>query len=113
MQEHSRELQRLYDQLDAEGFVRDYSAHLAQKVPNQDTALMVRMHLSNAYAALGEFDKAISILAEFPFKDGKKEEGNLLSRFAIASNLCYCAEQKGDLEEAQRRLDELLALRDA
>ena len=110
MQEHTRELNRLYEQLDAEGFVRDYSCHLGQKLPNQDTSLMVRMHLSNAYVALGRFEEAKKVLQDFtPIK--KKEEAQLLSEFAITSNLCYCAEQEGDREEARVYLDRLHELK--
>ena len=111
MKEHQAGLSRLYDQLDAEGFIRDYSVHLTQKVLSQDTALMVRMHLSNAYASLGRFEEAEKVLLDFPVKEKKKEEATLFTRCAITSNLCYCAEQKQDRERAQRYLDELLALR--
>ncbi|MBR1409465.1 MAG: tetratricopeptide repeat protein [Clostridia bacterium] len=111
MKEHQAETARLYDGLDAEGFIRDYSVHLGQKMPSQDTALMVRMHLSNAYASLGRFDEAERVLLEMPRKEKKKEESNLFTSFAITSNLCYCAEQKGDTEKAQKYLDELLSLR--
>ena len=106
MQEHSRELNRLYEQLDAEGFVRDYSRHLGQKLPNRDTELMVRMHLSNAYVALGRFDEAKKVLKDYA-PGQKKEESRLLSEFAATSNLCYCAEQEGNREEAGRYLDRL------
>lgn len=111
MQDHQRELARLYNQLDAEGFVRDYSRHLQNKTFTQDTAVMVRMHLSNAYVALGEFDKAAEVLTSFTLKEEKKEEKTLLLRFAMSSNLCYIAEQKEDIAEAQRRLDDLLQLK--
>ena len=111
MQDHQRELARLYNQLDAEGFVQDYSRHLQNKTFTQDTAVMVRMHLSNAYVALGEFDKAAEVLTSFTLKEEKKEEKTLLLRFAMSSNLCYIAEQKEDIAEAQRRLDDLLQLK--
>ena len=94
---HKAELVRLYNQLDAEGFIKAYSVHLSQKLPSQDTGLMVRMHLSNAYAALGRFDEAMELLQSFKLKEGKKKESFLISQFARMSNLCYCAEQKEDI----------------
>ena len=42
---------------------------------------------------------------------GKNEEENLLSRFAVVSNLCYCAEQKNDLDMAKKYMSELLDLK--
>ena len=111
-QEHGAELSRLYDKLDAEGFVKDYSRHLDQKKIFEDTDLMVRMHLSNAYAALGAFDKAMEILENYvPKKKKKNEEAELLNRFAVVSNLCYCAEQQKNIEKAKDYLTELLELR--
>ena len=35
----------------------------------------------------------------------------MLSRFAIMSNLCYCAEQEGNKEKAREALNELLEVR--
>ncbi|MGN0996412.1 MAG: tetratricopeptide repeat protein [Candidatus Ventricola sp.] len=108
---HSRLLSKLYGELDAEGFLREYEPKLQLKLRNQNMRLMVRLHISNAYCALGRFDDAIALLASITLEKTGKPEEDMLSRFAIVSNLCYCAEQKGDLEAAQRYLDELLALK--
>ena len=78
---HSRQLNRLYNQLDVDGFLKEYEPHLQQNPKNPNLYMMVRLHLSNAYA--------------------------LMSRFAVTSNLCYCAEQMGDLDAAKKYLDEL------
>lgn len=108
---HSQLLSRLYDQLDAEGFLRDYEPKLQLPLRNQNFALSVRLHTSNAYCALGRFDDAIALLSSYTVKPTKNHESDLLSRFAITSNLCYCAEQKNDLPAAKRYMDELLALK--
>lgn len=108
---HSQLLNRLYNQLDVEGFLREYEPKLQIPLKNQNMHLMVRLHISNAYCALGRFDDAIRLLSEISVREGKNHEETLLSRFAIVSNLCYCAEQKNDIPTAQNYLDELLALR--
>ena len=108
---HSQLLARLYNQLDAEGFLRDYESKLQLPIKNQNIALSVRLHTSNAYCALGRFDEAIALLSAFTVKPTKNAEDDLLSRFAIVSNLCYCAEQKNDLPAARQYMDELLALK--
>ena len=108
---HSQLLSRLYDHLNVEGFLRDYEPMLKIPVKNQNIALTVRLHTSNAYCAQGRFDEAIHLLSSFTLQPGKNKEEDLLSRFAIVSNLCYCAEQKNDLETAKKYMDELLSLK--
>lgn len=108
---HSQLLSRLYDHLNVEGFLRDYEPMLKISVKNQNIALTVRLHTSNAYCAQGRFDEAIELLSSFSIQPGKNQEEELLSRFAVISNLCYCAEQKNDLETAKKYMDELLALK--
>lgn len=108
---HSQLLNRLYNQLDVEGFLREYEPKLQIPLKNQNMRLMVRLHLSNAYCALGRFDDAIRVLSEVTIVEGKSHEETLLSRFAVISNLCYCAEQKNDIPTAREYLDELLKLR--
>ena len=111
MREHNEELNRLYEQLDAEGFVKNYEKHLTQKMFHPQTALMVRMHLSNAYVALGRFEEAERLLLEYkPWKE-KTEEAGLLSKFAVVSNLCYCAEQREDLAKTEEYLSQLLEMK--
>ena len=97
---HQKELQQLYEALDAEGFLRGYRQHLQQKLPFKDTELMVRMHLSNAYIALGRFEEAKEVLKAYRDKPGKKEEATLLTQFAITDHLCYCARQEEVIAEA-------------
>lgn len=108
---HSQLLSKLYDQLNVEGFLRDYEPMLNLPVKNPNIALSVRLHTSNAYCAQGRFDDAIALLSSFTLQPGKNEEENLLSRFAVVSNLCYCAEQKNDLAVAKKYMSELLALK--
>ena len=108
---HSQLLSRLYDHLNVEGFLRDYEPMLKLPVKSQNIALSVRLHLSNAYCAQGRFDEAMELLSSFSIQPGKNKEEDLLSRFAIVSNLCYCAEQKNDVEGARAYMKELLALR--
>ena len=104
---HSRQLNRLYNQLDVDGFLKEYEPHLQQNPKNPNLYIMVRMHLSNAYVAQGRFDEAMKLLTSTPVKEGKKLEQTLMNRFAVTSNLCYCAEQMGDLDTAKKYLDEL------
>lgn len=108
---HSQMTSRLYNQLDAEGFLRDYLPLLEPSNKKQNLALMVRVHISNAYCALGRFDDAIALLSSVSVKPGKSEEDALLAHFVITSNLCYCALQKEDVEMAKRTLDELLGFK--
>ncbi len=108
---HSQLLAVLYNQLNVDGFLKAYEPKLNIKVSNPNIELSVRLHLSNAYCAQGRFDEAMKLLKEFTVAPGKKAEDELLSRFAIASNLCYCAEQKNDLEAAKAYMDELLDLK--
>ena len=50
----------------------------------------------------------MKLLAATEIREGKKPEQALMSRFAVTSNnLCYCAEQMGDLDAAKKYLDEL------
>lgn len=108
---HSQLLARLYNQLNVEGFLREYEPMLSLPVKNQNIALSVRLHASNAYCAQGRFDEAMALLSSFTVQPTKKPEDDLLSRFAIVSNLCYCAEQKNDLDAAKKYMDDLLELK--
>lgn len=101
---HNRQLNRLYNQLDAEGFLKEYEPHLQQNPSNPQLYTMVRLHLTNAYAAQGRFDEAMKLLTSTPIRACKKPEQTLMNRFAITSNLCYCAEQMGDLDTAKNTL---------
>ena len=85
---HNRQLNRLYNQLDAEGFLKEYEPHLQQNPSNPQLYTM-------------------KLLTSTPIRACKKPEQTLMNRFAITSNLCYCAEQMGDLDTAKKYLDEL------
>ncbi len=104
---HSRQLNRLYNQLDVEGFLKEYEPHLSVKLNNQNLYLMVRLHLSNAYCAQGRFEDAMNLLSSIVIQEEKREAA-LLARFTIASNLCYCAEQMNNLPAAKAHLNDLL-----
>lgn len=107
---HTRELNRLYNELDAEGFLRDYTPHLSVNLRSANLYLMVRLHVSNAYVALGRFDDAVHLLSTLQIREDKPEK-MLIYRFAVVSNLCYCYEQKNDVESSQKYLNELLDLK--
>ncbi|MBR3797078.1 MAG: hypothetical protein IKK34_13790 [Clostridia bacterium] len=109
---HNQLLAILYDQLNPAGFLIHYEPLLRIPVKNPNLSLMVHLHTSNAYCAQGRFDDAQALLSSFPIKPGKKREDELLTRFAIVSNLCYCAEQKNDVETAKRHLADLLAIKE-
>lgn len=107
---HNGLLGILYNEMDVERFLREYEPLLNVPVRNKQLYLMIRLHLSNAYCAVGRFEDAISLLTSTEIKQDKPEK-MLLSRFAIASNLCYCAEQMNDLPAAQKHLDDLLSIK--
>ena len=107
---HNQQLNQLYNQLDVEGFLKDYEPHLNAKL-GQNLALMVRIHLSNAYAAQGRFEDSQKVLSSIQIKDSGKRENALISHFAVESNLCYCAEQMNDIPTAKKHLDTLLGLK--
>ena len=103
---HELLLSRLYNNMDAEGFIRDYQQMLDYDVKHPNLHMMIRLHLSNAYCALGRFDDAIDLLAAIPFPPQKKEEADLIARYTVASNLCYCALLKKDIPAAERYMDD-------
>lgn len=109
-QMHNELLARLYNQLNVEGFLRDYEPFLRRPIKNQNLYLMVRLHISNAYCAQGRFDDAIRLLSSISYREDKPEK-LLLYKFSVTSNLCYCYEQKGDIARARQYLDRLLDLR--
>lgn len=107
---HSNLLNILYNELDANRFLKQYAPLMDVPVKNNQLYLMVRLHVSNAYCAQGRFEDAIKLLESVEIRKDKPEKV-LLTRFAIASNLCYCAEQMNDLPLAQKHLDNLLAIK--
>lgn len=109
---HNQLLAILYDQLNPEGFLSRYEPLLRIPVKNPNLSLMVHLHISNAYCAQGRFDDAQALLSSFPIKAGKKPEDELLTRFAIVSNLCYCAQQKNDVKTAEHHLQNLLFIKE-
>lgn len=107
---HNQLLSILYNQLDVDRFLRLYEPLLSVPVKNPQMHSMIRLHLSNAYCAQGRFDEAVSVLKSTKL-DGKDPEQATLARFAVVSNLCYCAEQENDLPAAKAYLKELLDLK--
>lgn len=107
---HNQMLAKLYQHMDLPGFLRLYEPLLNLKV-SPNLYLMVRLHLSNAYCAQGRFNEAKALLESVTISKGKKPEDELLSRFAVTSNLCYFAQQQEDLPSAQTCMDELLSLK--
>jgi len=105
---HNGLLNILYNELDAEGFIARYKPLLEIPVKNPQLHLMLRLHLSNAYCALGRFEDAISLLKSTKPQKANAEQTTLF-HFSIASNLCYCALQMNDLPAAREYLDTLLA----
>ena len=104
---HNRLLNVLYNEMDVDRFLKQYEPLLNVRVKNNQLYLMVRLHLSNAYVAQGRFEDAMALLQATEVKQDKPDKMEL-TRFAIASNLCYCAEQMNDLDAAQTHLDALL-----
>ena len=108
---HSQLLSKLYNDLNVDGFLKVYEPKMDIRVKSRSVYLMVRMHISNAYCAQGRFDEAMDLLRSITIEDTKNHEDDLLSRFAVTSNLCYFAEQKGDVETAKAFLEQLLAFK--
>lgn len=108
---HSQLLAKLYNHMDVEGFLRQYEPKLNLKISNENVALMARLHVSNAYCAQGRFDEAKNLLHNAVIPKGKKQEDELLSRFAITSNLCYFSQLQEDLPTARTHMNELLSLK--
>jgi len=106
---HEALLAKLYNNMDAEGFIRDYEPLLNVDVKHPNLYMMIRLHLSNAYCALGRFDDAIALLCAIPFAPQKKEEADLIARYTVSSNLCYCALLKKDVPAAQRYMNDTLS----
>ena len=106
---HEAILAKLYNNMDAEGFIRDYEPMLKIDVKHPNLYMMIRLHLSNAYCALGRFDEAIALLSSITFAPQKKEEADLIARYTVASNLCYCALLKKDVPAAERYMDDTLS----
>lgn len=98
---HEALLAILYNNMDAEGFIREYEKMLSYDVKHPNLYMMIRLHLSNAYCALGRFDEAIALLSSIEFKPQKKEEADLIARYTVASNLCYCALLRKDVDAAE------------
>ena len=106
---HEQLLASLYNNMDAEGFVRDYEPLLKIDVKHPNLYMMIRLHLSNAYCALGRFDEAMALLSAIQFKPQKKEEADLIARYTVTSNLCYCALLKKDLSAAKRYMQDVVS----
>ena len=103
---HEALLAILYNNMDANGFLREYEKMLTYDVKHPNLHMMIRLHVSNAYCALGRFDEAIDLLTAIPFPPQKKEEADLIARYTVASNLCYCALLKKDAAAAERYMVE-------
>ncbi len=103
---HEALLAKLYNNMDATGFIQAYEPLLKVKVNHPNLYMMIRLHLSNAYCALGRFDEAIELLSAIPFAPQKKEEADLIARYTVSSNLCYCALLKKDAVAAERYMED-------
>ena len=103
---HEALLGKLYNNMDPDGFLRDYEPLLQTKVNHPNLYMMIRLHISNAYCAKGRFDEAIELLSAIPFPPQKKEEADLIARYTVSSNLCYCALLKKDVDAAERYMQD-------
>ncbi|MBR5225159.1 MAG: hypothetical protein IKV90_05800 [Clostridia bacterium] len=103
---HEALLNKLYHNMDPDSFLRDYEPLLKVNVNHPNLYMMIRLHISNAYCAKGRFDEAIELLSSIPFPPQKKEEADLIARYTVSSNLCYCALLKKDVDAAERYMQE-------
>ncbi len=103
---HERLLGRLYNELDVTGFLREYEPFLQKKLRDAELYLLIRLHLSNAYCALGRFDDATKLLESVDVR-AKKPEQAAIARFSVLSNLCYSYELQGDIPKSEETLGRL------
>lgn len=108
---HNRQLNRLYNQLDVEGFLKEYEPHLKQNPSNPNLYTMIRMHISNAYAAQGRFEDAMKLLSSIQVKEGKKPEQALIQRYTITSQSLLLRRTDGRYSRGKKYLDELHRLK--
>lgn len=106
---HQDRLAWLYQNLEPERFVKMYGKLLPRSHGNPAQEVNVRAHLANAYAALGEFDKAFELLEQAPEVPGDEKE-RLQAKVMLLNNRATMHYQLEQVEKGKACADEMHAL---
>lgn len=104
---HQRLLLLLYGHQQPAEFIRIYEPLRDVKPLAANVRFTLTAYLSNAYAAQGDFDRALQLLDEAPHA-GRREETN--RRMLLCGNRASIALARGDGDEAAGQLSELESL---
>lgn len=104
---HQRLLGILYILQRPEDFIKAYEPVAMQEKVRSNVKFTALAYLSNAYAAMGSFKKALSILDGMPpLPESRRLDGDIL----LAGNRCSIYLGLGDLENAAAQYGRLTAL---
>ncbi len=102
---HQYILSWLYVQCQPEEFIEGYQMLLDKSKIKDNILITMKAHLSNAYAAKGEWDKALEILSDI-----SPSEENRKTKILLAGNRCdifWLQENKAGMAEQLEILDSL------
>ena len=107
--EYQNRLAWLYQNLEPERFIEKFEKMLprAKKYPVQEVT--VRAHLANAYAALGQFEKALELLDGVPDLSGAEESEQVAAKLLVLNNKAQIYFQIEQADKGKACLDELRA----
>ncbi|NCB05094.1 MAG: hypothetical protein EOM69_06180 [Clostridia bacterium] len=108
--EHQRILMELYGAQNPRAFVKDYAPLLKRRLAPANVRFTLHAYLSNGYAALGEFDKAMAILDSAPALRGRRKQAAVA---LLAGNRCNIELARGNLEAACKQWTLLKAALDS
>ena len=106
---HRRILNLFYAQLNPHVFITVYQPLLRKANIRKNILFTMKCYLSNAYAAEGQYQKALAVLDSVPVFTGKKRRQ---CEAILAGNRCelYCAqEMPGAAREEYLKLEELVS----
>lgn len=106
---HQRLLGILYVWQKPKEFIVAYEPLTQQKDVRKNVLFSMCAYLSNAHAALGEFDTALLLLDNMPKLSRRRQ---LAGQALVSGNKCNFYLEKGDLENAQEEYNKLIALKD-
>lgn len=104
---HQRLLSILYHQQQPKDFIQVFFPLSQQRRVRPNAMLTVMAYLSNAYAAQGDFNKALEILDAAPTLRGRRGDE---ARALLAGNRCSIYLYMGDVARGEKELAELSAL---
>ena len=107
---HRRILDVLYRQLKPSAFVELYRPLSRRCRRNEIQHALTVNYLACAYAAEGDFSRAVSLLAELEFD--RLRFHRLGAEVLTLNNLCRICLQSGDVDEAEKRYAALMELKD-